>query len=182
MPTLRFDYPGLSAEAGSPIYEFVRAELRAETEFLHHYGPGQAVAELKAHAIFIPLAPGDLLLYDVDTGTALQLVKQAPVWTLDVDFKVPANLVVGQALPDDDVAVVTIKAATDEWQREAWVTQHSGLSFYVSAPDREWLEHRVMTNKYVGHVDMIRYPDMNIDLGIAIANADFGDLTIGPWS
>lgn len=180
MLTLRFDYPALTKEHNAPIYEKVRAELRPEKEFLDHYEPGHAVAELRAHAIYMPLAPGDIVVYNIDTGAPTRLLYLAPLWTIDCDFAIPANLVTGQGLPLRAQRV--IDRVTGEWQREAWVTQHTGLSFYVSAADREWLEDRVMGCEYVDHLEMIRHPSMQIDLDVAIQNANLADLKDGPWS
>lgn len=177
---LLLTYPALTEAHNAPIYERVRGELRAETEFQKDYDTGVAVAELRAHAIYIPLAPGDVVTYDIGTGEILSLVQRARVWTVDVDFALPGNLVTGQGLPANAERVIS--EVTEEWAREAWVTQHTGLSFYVSAPDRDWLEDRVLLCKYVDHMEMVRHPDMAIDLEIARANADLGDLTQGPWA
>lgn len=182
MSDLLLNYPALTEEHGAPIYERIRAELRTEEAFLNLVTEDLAVYELRAHAIFIPLAPGDIVLAHIESREIVSLVAQAQLWTVDADFMLPANLTTGKVLPDDDPAKTIIREVTQAWQREAWVTQHGGFSFYVSAQDRDWLEDRVMLCQYVDHVELVRYPGMKIDLDVARGSADLGDLTKGPWS
>lgn len=169
MTDLLLTYPKLTMEYKAPIFERVPAILRADD-----------VYELRAHAIHIPLAPGDTVTVSIENDEITGIVELVPLWTVDLDFKLPSNIVTGKALPDDDPANVTIREVTEGWQREAWVTKHTTFSFYVSAQDREWLEDRVVRCKYVDDVQMVRHPGMPIDFEVARENADFGELR-GPW-
>jgi len=166
---IRLDYPDLRT------YEHVEAK-RLDS----------GLCQLTTHALFVPLAPGDVLRVLTpmlpDHPVAVGIATLVEIYTYDVDFRLPINLVTGQALPDDDPSQVKLRETIELWQREAWATQHTGISAYVSAPEQKWLEDRVVLNPYVDHVQMVRWPGMEIDFEVAVRNADLGDLTRGPWA
>lgn len=183
MHLLRLDYPALSAQTNEEIYEYLAYRPADDPEFADTLAePGLDVAELTQHAMFIPLAPGDVLAYEIETSVPTRILRPAHVWTLNVEFHTPTNLAVGVVLPPTDPAMVAIRESIERWQQQAWATQSTGLSCYVSSNNREWLEREVIGCRYVEHTEVIRHPGMEIDLAVAIESADLTDLTIGPWS
>lgn len=166
---VRVEYPELSAAEGVEIVDDIEAE-----------DLGTNLAELKQHARNMPLAPGDVVTHH--DGVVTSVVQYALTWLIEVEFKLPANLTFMQALPSNDKAIVKIEATVAGWQRDAYVTKHSGFTYLVSAPDRDWIKDKVQSSPYVDHMELVRYPDMPIIWEIARRNASLETLSAGPWA
>lgn len=167
--TLRIDYPELSAAEGFAIHDDVEVDMLDDGR-----------AELRTHARNMPLAPGDVVTHDGEAVTGVE--QYAPVWTIEVEFKLPANLTFMKTLPPHDPSNIKIEETVTGWQRDAWVTKHSGYTYLVSAPDREWLTDRVQGSPFVDHMELVRFPDMEIDFDTARRHASLETLTEGPWA
>lgn len=186
---IRLVYPDLRPSVpelydGPPAFEWVEAK---DLGAMDHNG--RDLYELTAHALYVPFAPGDIVLVDWEPKGVLPGAWQVrgieqleDTFTYDVDFMLSGNLVLGQAPGADDPAMAKIREITESWGRDAWVTQHTGLSYFVSARDKFWLESEVVLCEYVDHVEIVRYPGMEIDFATAVSSASPGDLSIGPWA
>lgn len=167
---LRLDYPELSAAEGlEGIHDLIEADEI-----------GSNLAELRHHARYMPLAPGDVVTHH--DGAITSVLQWAQVWLLEVEFKLPANLTFMKGLPPDDPSNVKIGATVAAWARDAYVTQRSGYDYLVSAPDRDWIKDKVQTCPYVDYMELVRYPDMPVVWEIARRNARLETLTEGPWA
>lgn len=172
---VRIDYPILSQMYDAEVSEEVEARLAG-------YEWPTPAAELRAHALNMPLVPGDVVAID-EERRVVDLLFCEPTFMVEVDFKIPINLTMGEALPEDDKARVTVSSVVEQWAREAYVTQTTTYSFMVSAPEQSWINERVRASPYVQDVELVRYPGMPIDFKVARSNADLGELyDAGPWA
>jgi hypothetical protein len=148
---------------GGPTGPF---EEEVEAEELR---PG--VAELRAHATFAPLGPGDV----VETqGEVIVGVKHfEPLWTVEATMHLPAGTRFAMSPTADHPAMVAVAECEENWRRAAWVTRNTSFSFLVSAQTRSWLEENVEAHPYVEHVELVRTPDLRADLDAWLAHPAF---------
>lgn len=138
------------------------------------------LTELRQHASFIPLAPGDIVSTD-----ALDVVRQIqhlePVWTYEIMLHLPA-LEANATPTEQHPAMKQIAELEEGWKRAAYVTRPTNFTFLVSAHDLEWIEREVLMHPFVHHYELVRDPQMKIDLAVAIKHPDLDGLRTGPWS
>lgn len=154
---------------------FLEATGRPTVESLEADDLGDGRAELRQHATFIPLAPGDVVAYDV-TETATAVLKLVPVYTYEVSMKLPND-------PErTDHAAELVKGIFEEWRRDAWVTQDTRFSALVSSQTQRWFDETVRPNRYVNFIDERRTPELRLDLDVAVQHPDLNGAGGGPWA
>lgn len=138
------------------------------------------LVELTQHASFIPLAPGDVVYTD-----ALDVVRDIsvlePLWTYEVMLQLPA-LEANATPTEEHPAMKQIAELEANWKAAAYVTRPTKFTFLVSAGDVAWIEREVLQHPFVRHFDLIRTPDLKIDLAVALRHPDLDGLRTGPWA
>lgn len=141
-----------------PFSEEVEAQITSD------YSPRRSHFELKSHATFAPLAPGDVVACARGTHVVRKVVRLESLWTVEATLHLPAGTTFAQAPGEEHPAMRAIAECEEDWRRDAWVTRNTAFSFLVSSQSRGWLEDKVEAHPYVEHVDVVRTPAMEPDL------------------
>lgn len=137
-----------------------------------------ARAVLKQHAVFLPLAPGDIVtIRGGDQVTGVEWL--APLCTIDVSFYVPADVPAFHTPTPEHRSMKAVERVLEEWRTTLAVTRTTNFNALVSAPSMEQLEE-VRSHQYVEWSEVIREPGMPFDFEFAIKSADVS--YEGPWA
>ena len=136
--------------------------------------------ELREHTNFMPLAPGDIVVVDLE-NVVRGVAYLAPLYTYEVLLHLPADLKPFHTPTDEHPAMQKIAALEEEWRNAAWVTRFSNFSFYVSSQTEEWLREHVFKHPFVKSETLVRTPDFRIDFNVARENPDLDGTGGGPW-
>lgn len=153
---------------GTPTVETLEADVLVQEL------DGGRTVELREHASFIPLGPGDIVHVDItDTVTGVEML--ARVYTYEVDFHMPAP-------GSEEKGKAAVAALVEEWRRDAWITQDTAFSCHVTSQTHQWLEERVLSHPYVQSSLQLRTPEMRFDLATAVRHPDLNGDGGGPWA
>jgi hypothetical protein len=148
---------------------------------LHDIPPtGLMQFELRSHASFMPLAPGDIVAVDADDNVR-GIVKLEQLWTYEVILNMP-GIEPGMTPTEAHPAMKAVAELEEKWRDAAWVTRPTNFTFLVSAQTEEWLKAEVFDHPYVRYVERVRDPRMKIDFDVAVAHPDLDGSGIGPWA
>lgn len=135
-----------------------------EAQISTSFGAGRQYYDLRTHATFAPLAPGDVVSCARGTRVVNQVVHLEPLWTVEATLHLPAGTTFAMSPTDEHPAMKAVAKCEEDWQRAAWVTRNTAFSFLVSAQTRSWLQDNVESHPYVEHVDLVRDPDLKPNL------------------
>lgn len=135
-----------------------------EAQIATNYAQGRSYYDLKAHATFAPLGPGDVVATARGTRVINQVVHLEPLWTIEATLHLPAGTTFAMAPTEEHPAMKAVAECEENWRRAAWVTRNTAFSFLVSSQTRGWLEENVEDHPYVEHVELVRTPDLRANL------------------
>lgn len=137
-------------------------------------------AELRTHASYVPLGPGDVVSFDF-AGRIIGLVQRDRSYIVEVELPIPADAL-RDGLSADASVLEPAEQLFAEWSRHASVTVQTSYSCFISSSSAEWLRDAVETNPSVMAVTVRRTPDTAINLDVALEHADFDGDGGGPWA
>lgn len=136
--------------------------------------------ELREHAGFCPLAPGDRVRVD-SANNLTEIVFLEPTYVYGVFCHLPAGVTFGMAPSENHPALVKLAKLEEEWRRDTQVTRTTAFTFLLSTPNPQWFEDKVANHPYVEYTDLLRIPEATLDLSELLAHPAFhGDA--GPIS
>lgn len=135
------------------------------------------VWELREHAGFGPLAPGDRVRVDAESRL-VEIVSLERTFVYVVHCHLPAGITTGMRPTEHHPVVKAMAEVEAEWKRDTWVTKTTGLTFVISSPTEQWFVDKVAGHKYVQETELIRTPTMLLDLGEMLAHPHFGEMEL----
>jgi len=129
------------------------------------------IVELRSHATFAPLGPGDIVETEGPVITGIKHFE--PLWTIEATLHLPAGTRFAMSPDVEHPAMVAVAECEEDWRRAAWVTRNTSFSFLISAQTRGWLEDNVEGHPYVEHVALVRTPDLRPDLDVWLTHPSF---------
>lgn len=142
---------------------------------------GDGLAELRGHAYFMPLGPGDIVRID-DDGGVLGVVHLALIRTYQVHFPLPEQIQFGVTPPPCDPTRRVVAAVLKRWEAATVVTQSSNYTARVSSVSLSWLEQEVVNNPLVEYCELVRDEDLALNFAVAVRNPNLDGRNAGPWA
>lgn len=131
------------------------------------------VWELREHAGFSSLAPGDRIRVDEQSRIA-EIVSLERTFVHVVHFHLPAGITAGHRPSHNHPAMIALREVEEEWRRDTWVTRLTGFTFAISSPSQGWFVDKVATHEFVEEIEQVRTPDTQLDLTEILAHPRFG--------